>query len=180
MERRALPHCFSNDSNILARLSMLLPYPLPLESAQRNVGAIVFGTDLQRQKWQVIQSLRSELVLLVLRSPTFEDDSENTTTLTETSKLIDDYALFMHSLCASLQPHEPPVVFLTPPQAVPRFSWLSMLNSLDYVSISLHFECYMAQLLAFVYHFNQATIRRLDNVKSTITLITYGEPIRNP
>ena len=23
-------------------------------------------------------------------------------------------------------------------------------------------------------------IRRLDNVKSTITLITYGEPIRNP
>jgi len=23
-------------------------------------------------------------------------------------------------------------------------------------------------------------IRRLDNVKSTITLITYGEPVRNP
>ena len=163
--RAHIPHFFANDSNVSTHLDLLLPYPSPTMSLQDSLSEIHF-TDIVRQcEWSRIVDIRSRAC------GWFRGCSLGQRNFTEVCNNIDKYATALSTLCTALVAeaavNESSETNTSAPQHTGQFAfcWKSMCDGQDYVSMSLHFENYMAQLLAFCLHMNGATSAHIKSLR---------------
>lgn len=161
MERRALPFFLSNENNATETLCFELGYPVPLAPVAETL-KIVFPLQRQNVQWQRIVVLRAKLELALSQGIICNNEEA----LHE--QAIDEFSIKLSTLVGSLSSLTPPLIDYDqalPTNRLPRFCWRSSLNGMDYASCFLHLENYMAQLVAFVFHFNAAMRDRLDSVE---------------
>lgn len=155
--RRGLPAFFDNDTPASAHGTLTLPYPAPETSAmqQQSLGYAFDSrrdsetwANLTRQRHQLCACFRDGNILRVPLDRAF-------------ASLVDAYASELFTLLSSSAlPH-----MGTTQQQPPVFVWRSSCDGLDYISASLHFECFMAQLLAYIVHFNRLAAWRLTTLE---------------